>query len=79
MPMTLGDLKDKGLMPSPTQIFFLEIEESKKCTAFGGNQPHRHHCWMQENGKVKKDPCWHVLALWRNLEDMFPGIDIEKD
>jgi hypothetical protein len=73
--VTLIELKDAGLMPSPTQILFLEIDAVKKCRSF--NYPHRYHC-LQLSTSVQRTVCWELLALWRNLEEWFPGIEINK-
>jgi hypothetical protein len=76
--MTLGDLKYQGKTPSADQIFFLELEESRRCRAFGGNQPHRYHCYMRSDGSVVRELCWELDSLWDALERMFPGIELDR-
>lgn len=80
--MTLGEIKDAGHIPTATQIHALEIEVSKKCN-FMGSGVHTFHVQPAGTDQIGRphtwgDVCWHIKALWRNLEEMFPGIKIDK-
>jgi hypothetical protein len=75
--MTLGQLKDEGLMPSAYQVNILEIEESRKCRGHGPS-PHRYHVSASYSGRISRETCWQIRALWHSLERMFPGIEIDK-
>ena len=74
--MTLGEMKDSGLIPSETQIFLLEIEESKKCRRFGA-EPHEFHCFARRNGTVYRETCEKVMQLRGALNHMFPSLKLK--
>lgn len=79
---TLGDMQKRGEAPTEVQVFMLELEASKRCRAF--NYPHRHHCQQLSNDQtgqlnIQRIVCWELETLWRNLEEMFPGIVIDKN
>lgn len=75
--MTLGDLKDAGIMPSEYQIHMLEIAVSKECRSYGPN-PHLFHCLPLSYNRVQRDLCWEVERLHDALRKMFPGIQLPQ-
>jgi len=75
--MTLGELKDSGQMPTPYQVFMLELDFTKECRQHGPS-PHRYHCTMMSDGSINRSICPRLHDLWWGLENMFPGIEIDK-
>lgn len=75
--MTLGEMVDLGLSPSKTQVWFLENQESRKCTEFG-NDSHEFHCYSLSNGKVRRETCYKVRQLRVSLKQLFPLLKIKE-
>lgn len=74
MDMTLGDLKQRGEVPSKYQIQMLEIEVSNECEF--GYGPHKFHCTPFENGRILRELCHHIERLHKGLKQMFPELEI---